>query len=459
MTTAEVEYIPVDEVVFREDLYPRVKRDPALVQKYAADLSVLPAIEVNQNRELIDGWHRWTAHKSNEAETIGVFTTPTSSDLHLLALASKRNATFGWQMDVASKKQTAIQLYQRGAGYLPEHSARVDENGEKEGDAARHARIKADIAAHVGASERMVQSYLADIDKDLREQRSARIFSLWLQCWTQAEIAKDVEVEETSKEVRVSGEIEEIRKYQKLPDDRTGERAYREATYGDEDWAPPLYDVWNAGKNANEVKHFGNTPVEFVDRLLYLYTNPFDVVIDPFAGGGSTIDVCQKRLRRYWVSDRKPIASRESEIRQHDLATDGISGPSRWADVALVYMDPPYWKQAAGKYSTDDTDLANMPLEQFTETLVGIIHDYGAKLKPGAHVACIISPTQWPNEDKSTVYHDLDLARLVGKKLRLKQRILCPYSSEQYNGTQVDIAKDRKLLMAITRTMLVWERE
>lgn len=32
MATAAVEYIPVDEVVFREDLYPRAKRDPALVQ-------------------------------------------------------------------------------------------------------------------------------------------------------------------------------------------------------------------------------------------------------------------------------------------------------------------------------------------------------------------------------------------------------------------------------------------
>lgn len=32
MTTAVVEHIPVDTVIFREDLYPRVKRDPALVQ-------------------------------------------------------------------------------------------------------------------------------------------------------------------------------------------------------------------------------------------------------------------------------------------------------------------------------------------------------------------------------------------------------------------------------------------
>lgn len=47
-----------------------------------------------------------------------------------------------------------------------------------------------------------------------------------------------------------------------------------------------------------------------MDNLLYLYTEPFDVVVDPFAGGGSTIDVCRKRFRRYWVSDRKPIVER-----------------------------------------------------------------------------------------------------------------------------------------------------
>jgi len=34
--------ISVSDVVFREDLYPRIERDPRLVQKYAEDLDVLP---------------------------------------------------------------------------------------------------------------------------------------------------------------------------------------------------------------------------------------------------------------------------------------------------------------------------------------------------------------------------------------------------------------------------------
>ena len=37
---------------------------------------------------------------------------------------------------------------------------------------------------------------------------------------------------------------------------------------------------------SNDFGHFGNTESTWLDNLLYLYTEPFDVVIDPFAGGG-----------------------------------------------------------------------------------------------------------------------------------------------------------------------------
>ena len=56
------------------------------------------------------------------------------------------------------------------------------------------------------------------------------------------------------------------------------------------------------------------------------------------------------------------------------------------------------------------------------------------------------------------MYHDIDLAREVKRKLTLVRRVSCPYSTEQYHGTQVNIAKERKLWLALTRTMLVWQR-
>ena len=50
--------LKVSEVAFREDLNPRIATSVQTVQKYGSDLTVPRPIEVNQHKELIDGWHR-----------------------------------------------------------------------------------------------------------------------------------------------------------------------------------------------------------------------------------------------------------------------------------------------------------------------------------------------------------------------------------------------------------------
>jgi hypothetical protein len=65
------------------------------------------------------------------------------------------------------------------------------------------------------------------------------------------------------------------------------------------DFTPPIYNVWKQQTKTEGSSHFGNSEVRWLDNLLYLYTKPFDIVVDPFAGGGSTIDLCKKRFRRY----------------------------------------------------------------------------------------------------------------------------------------------------------------
>jgi hypothetical protein len=69
----------VADIVLREDLYPRLEKNAKLVQQYAENLDVLPPIEINQNNELIDGWHRWTAHRKADASEIAVKITPTKN--------------------------------------------------------------------------------------------------------------------------------------------------------------------------------------------------------------------------------------------------------------------------------------------------------------------------------------------------------------------------------------------
>lgn len=422
----EVIEIPVSEVKFRDDLYPRIEHSPQTVQKYAEDLDVLPPIEVNQHRELIDGWHRWTAHKKNEAETIRCVVIETKSDAHLLELAIERNATHGLQLSQRDKRDMARRIY--------------NATPEKERDECKRRLEKI-----LSVSDRTVREWLSQIDKDARSARNQRIFDLWLACWTAEEIAEATGITKQA----VNDVCQEMANLPKLdkPDRAAAEHA--------SDFDPPIYNIWRKQSKTNEVSHFGNSEATWVDNLLYLYTKPFDVVVDPFAGGGSTIDVCKKRFRRYFVSDRKPIVEREKEIRQHDLTT-GLPKPPQWKDVKLVYLDPPYWKQAEGQYSNDPSDLANMSLEDFNKALSGIIKDYAAKLSD-AHIALIIQPTQWKSEGRKIVDHIADMIRAV--KLPIVARYSAPYSTEQYTAQMVDWAKEHRQCLVLTREIVVWRVE
>jgi len=418
----------VIDIIWRKDLYPRIDPDSATTQEYVDNLEKLPPIEINQHNELIDGYHRWTAHRKAEAETIEVTVTPTINEAEFVRFAIERNSTHGLRMSDNDKKEKVQLLYNP--------DAKSKELGSKE-----------DMASLFSVSDKTIARYVKSIDDANKKRKERIIREMWLACRTEEEIADEVGL--TQKTIN-----------QKAKDlyllDNWEKGINLHAQYIDEYWKPQLYDIWNFEKNDNKVKHPGNTHVSIVDNLLYTFTQPFDIIIDPFGGGGSTIDICKKRLRRYWVSDRKPIIER-LDIREHDLIISGISGPYHWGEVALVYLDPPYWKQSAGKYSNDPTDLANMTLENFTRSLIDVIQSYGDKLRTGAHIACIISPTQWPNEDKSVNYHDIDLACGVNGKLRLVRRAVCPYSTQQYNGTQYDIAEANKLWMVLSRTLLVWE--
>ncbi len=129
----------------------------------------------------------------------------------------------------------------------------------------------------------------------------------------------------------------------------------------------------------------------------------------------------------------------------------------RWEDVRLVYLDPPYWKQAAGQYSKDKSDLSNMDLEEFNKILSGTISAFSKKLKAGAAIALIIQPTQWNAPKKEFTDHVGDMLRAV--KLPVDMRFSVPYESQQCNAQMVEWAKDNKRCLVLTREIVVWRVE
>lgn len=414
----------IDEIVYREDLYPRFEPNPATIQKYAESVEHLPPIEVNQHNELIDGYHRWTAHKKQKAETIAVAVTETSSDDNLLELAIEANAKHGLQLRRDEKKSLARQLYSRG-----------------------QVKDKKRLQDLLGVGKSALTEWLQDLDRAEREERNRKIRKMWLACRPPAEIAESVGMSRRQIAEKIE-KLAEIPNLEKSPKVR--------ALFEEEDFSPPHYDIWTFASKTNETSVFGNTEQRIVDNLLYLYTDPFDVVYDPFAGGGSTIDVCEKRSRRYWVADRLPIEERKHEIREADIA----DGPPRlpWSDTALTYLDPPYWKQAEGEYSNDPEDLANMELEDFYASLVKFVKACASKMRSGSHVALIIQPTMWRAPERKYTDHVCDLIQRVGnKKVEYEQRISCPYSTEQDTPQMVTWAKENKRLLVRNRELIVWK--
>lgn len=416
------------EIIFDEGLYPRVDgHDPEIVQIYARDMEQIEAagkfISVNAENKLLDGRHRMLAYKKladgKDDFEVTVFRHPIVSPLESFRLAcclQDRGKSLSNDDRVASAKR----LYALGD------------------------QCQENIGKVLGVSQTTVSNWLSRTLKEEKERKRNKAFALWLACHTQEEIAEAVDIARNT----ISTWEDEFVKISSV-DNLTNSP----------DFDPPIYNIWKQQSKSNKVGHFGNSEARWLENLLYLYTHPADIIVDPFAGGGSTIDVCKKRQRRYWVSDRKPIVEREHEIRQHDLvAESGIQMPAvpRWKDVKLVYLDPPYWIQAQGQYSQDPTDLANMPLEQFNKALADIIHGFAKKLKNGEprYIALIIQPTQWKAPDRQFIDHVGDMLRMV--KLPVDMRFSVPYESQQCNAQMVNWAKENRRCLVLTREIVVW---
>jgi hypothetical protein len=425
--TFEVRTVALSAIKFDEALYPRKEHDPELVQKYLGSLEVIEAEQkfpsVLEDLRLLDGKHRWlayrTKHEGVDAEIKVRVYTGITTEAEAYALAVKLNSDHGWQLTEEDKKQSAIKLY--GFGYS-------------------YDRIAKDLS--VGKAK--VVEWLARTVKEQRENQNAKIQTMWLACFTQDEISAALDIPRKTIDDRLKVLAEQYRQNQSA-----------KITFQDGSFDPPIYNVWKQQDRTAGVSHFGNSEQRWVENLLYLYTEPFDVVVDPFAGSGSTIDVCKRRGRRYFVSDRKPIVARENEIRQHDITT-GLPPLPRWQDVKLVYLDPPYWAQAAGEYSDDPTDLANMSLENFTNQLAGTINGFAKKLPSGAAIALIIQPTQWRAPERQFTHHAADMIKLV--KLPIDMCIQAPYESQQCNAQMVEWAKANRTILVLSREIVVWRK-
>jgi DNA modification methylase len=407
----KIDFININNVEFRDDLYPRFEPEQSLIQKYADSIEHLPAIEVNQDNILIDGYHRWKAHQLVEKEKIKAKTTKTESEKELKKLAYQRNSHHGKQLESNEKKEYAQEMI-----------------GQME--------VKS-LAKLLGVGKTTIKRWTKSQRKAQKQQRNRKITNLYLKAWNSQESIADILG--VSKKT-ISNVINSCKKVQM--DDFT------------QNFEPYLYNIWKQkNQDNNNEDHFGSFPLTYMKNLLYYHTEPLDIIFDPFAGGGTTVDTCKEMFRRYYCTDRKVRAGREKEIKKHDIK-EGL--PDNLPKPDLTFLDPPYWKQAEGKYSNSEDDLGNMKLNEFYESIQKLFNqlvDRGSK-----KIALVIQPTQYAN-DFNFEDHVMKFNQMLSNKYEIEMRYILPYSTQQYNAQMVEKAKEKKECLALHRDLIIWSRD
>ena len=420
----EMRRIKVADVIYREDLYPRGEVDPALVDRYADDIDVLPPIELNQDNILIDGVHRLRAHQDKGLETIAYTVTETASETELLQLACRRNSSHGHQLSQTDKRRMAQNMY-AAAG-------------------ARGKELRLEIADILSVPERTMRSWTQRIDRDDAAERRQKALDLWMSGHTVDEVAAAVDVSKGTVS-NWTKNVFSFGKSAKIERDRADFR----------DYTPPVCNIWSGGESEEGDGHPGNGDPDIIRNLLYAYTEPFDLVVAPFAGEGSAIDVCRERSRRYYVSDLTPTPARAHEIRQHDV-TGGLPTPPRWQDVALVYLAPPCWKPSEAGRDDGAGNFANMDADTFHDELAKVVNGFADRMSAGARIALLIQPTQWKEaEHHRWVDHVVEIARRVDQPII--NRVSCPLPAPEREPQVVVEDREDRTFLCLTRELIIWE--
>lgn len=397
----------VADVRFVKDLYPRLREDDAAVERYRASIDRLPPITVARDGVLVDGYHRLLAHRREGVETVTVENLGDLADIEIMKESLRRNSSHGMQLVTTDKRRNADRLYRGG----------LTDYGE--------------IADLLSITVSTAETYCRDARRDEKKDQQAQAWDLWLDCWTQQKIADRIGVAQGAVSKWLS-DFGSIRNLIEPPESRQH------------------FDVWSFHAAAGNSSYFGKMPPQIVENLLWLYTEPGQIVFDPFAGGGTTIEVSKQMGRRVWASDLAP-STETLPIHTHDIL-DGwpADAPSK---VDFVLLDPPYFTQANGRYPTGPHQIGDYTsLNDFMDAWQTVIETIRPHLT--GHMAFIIGPTE--QKQDGVIDHAYQMyAACLASGYTPTRRIIATYNTQQATGQQVEWARSNRKLLKLYRDVVV----
>jgi hypothetical protein len=176
------------------------------------------------------------------------------------------------------------------------------------------------------------------------------------------------------------------------------------------------------------------------------------MVIDPMAGGGTSIDVCQAMGRRCFAYDLHPS---RPDIKQHDIR---LGFPADGLGCDLIFCDPPYHTMLAQQYAHDG--VATAPLTDWVSFLNQLARDAFATLRPGGYLALLLAAQTEKDLPAGFGYLDHAFCGYIAA-LRAgfcpERRISCPMDGA-YLPQHVQRARTSGRLLGQVRDLLIMRK-
>jgi DNA modification methylase len=150
-------------------------------------------------------------------------------------------------------------------------------------------------------------------------------------------------------------------------------------------WDYPRQNYGKSQKGSN--KFAGVTPAFVIYNMIKRYTEQGDLVLDPMAGSGTTIDVCREEGRRCIAYDISPT---RPDITQNDARKIPLTD----ASAEMIFIDSPYGDNI--KYNDHPGNIGHISAEtnEFYKELDKVMAECYRVLKPGKVLGWLIGD-QW----------------------------------------------------------------